>query len=205
MKVGAFVEDAAHASFIVALVRRLADPLEITVEIELRNALGGRGAVIGSLRKYVRDVARGRDTFAELLVVAIDGNCQGSQEVRRAILDVASAEHFAGQIACAVPNPHIELWYLADGQAVHTVIGASGSQPALPPHKCEKSRYKTLLREAFLDGDIDPPAGGSEYGEEIASALDLDRARSADADFDRFVGELSAAMRALIADPATDA
>ena len=195
MKTSVFVEDAAHASFIVGVLERVALTLGVSIDVNVRNAVGGHGAVVGSLRRYVRDVARGRDTFAEVLVVAIDGNCQGSHRVKRAIREVAQREVYAGLVVCAVPNPHIELWYLLDGIAVNTVIGCGGSQPALPEQKCEKGRYKRLLRDAFREGDIDPPAGGSEYGEEIAAALDIDFARAADSDFDSFVDDLEAALR----------
>jgi hypothetical protein len=195
MKTSVFVEDAAHASFIVGVLERVALTLGVSIDVNVRNAVGGHGAVVGSLRRYVRDVARGRDTFAEVLVVAIDGNCQGSHRVKRAIREVAQREVYPGLVVCAVPNPHIELWYLLDGIAVNTVIGCGGSQPALPEQKCEKGRYKRLLRDAFREGDIDPPAGGSEYGEEIAAALDIDFARAADSDFDSFVDDLEAALR----------
>ena len=195
MKTSVFVEDAAHASFVVGVLERVALTLGVSIDVNVRNAVGGHGAVVGSLRRYVRDVARGRDTFAEVLVVAIDGNCQGSHRVKRAIREVAQREVYPGLVVCAVPNPHIELWYLLDGIAVNTVIGCGGSQPALPEQKCEKGRYKRLLRDAFREGDIDPPAGGSEYGEEIAAALDIDFARAADSDFDSFVDDLEAALR----------
>jgi len=141
MKTSVFVEDAAHASFIVGVLERVALTLGVSIDVNVRNAVGGHGAVVGSLRRYVRDVARGRDTFAEVLVVAIDGNCQGSHRVKRAIREVAQREVYPGLVVCAVPNPHIELWYLLDGIAVNTVIGCGGSQPALPEQKCEKGRY----------------------------------------------------------------
>lgn len=195
MTVSVFVEDAAHESFIVGLVDRIAGELGIQVDVEVRNALGGRGSVLTSLRRYVRDVARGRERFADVLVVAIDGNCQRSQVIRREIRRIVERENYAGHLVCAVPNPHIELWYLSDGRAVHSVIGAPGPQAGLPGHKCEKARYKTLLRNAFLDGDIDPPAGGSEYGGEIAHELDLNRARSSDETLDAFAASLTAALR----------
>jgi len=196
MRIAVFVEDAAHASFLVELVSRLATEEDVAVDIELRNALGGSGAVLTSLRKYVRDLSRGRERFAELLVVAIDGNCKGTQAVRKIILDITRREGFGGQVACAVPNPHVEVWYLADGQAVNRAIDADGPQPSLPERKCEKDRYKRLLREAFLEGGIDPPAGGSEYGQDIARAIDLDRACRNDSDLNRFVDEVRAILRA---------
>jgi len=195
MRASVFVEDAAHASFVVGVLKRVASELVIAVEVDVRNAVGGHGAVVGSLRRYVRDVAQGRESFAEVLVVAIDGNCQGTQHVRRAIRAVSEKEVYAGQVVCAVPNPHIELWYLLDGRAVNEVIECEGSQPPLPEQKCEKGRYKRLLRDAFRAGDIDPPAGGSEYGDDIAAALDFNRARAADPDFDSFVDDLEAALR----------
>lgn len=199
MRIGLFVEDAAHEAFVVSLARRVALDNGVDPQFDLRNALGGRGAVLQSLRRYVRDLARGRERFAEILVVGIDGNCQGSQAVKRAILDIAAGEEYPGLLVCAVPNPHIELWYLADGIAVHAVVGISGPQAGLPEQKCEKARYKTLLRQAFLDGSVDPPAGGSEYGAEIAQALDLGRASVANGELADFIADLGAAIRSLSA------
>lgn len=195
MRLAAFVEDAAHASFLIGVIKRVAHDVDVEVEVEVRNAVGGKGAALAALKRYVRDLQRGRESFAEILLVAIDGNCQGSQAVVRAITDIAASQDFAGTVVCAVPNPHIELWYLADGRAVHSAIGEDSGQAGLPEQKCERGRYKALLRQAFLDGGIDPPAGGSEYGADIAALLDLTQARRSNQEFDSFVSDLSAALK----------
>lgn len=194
MNLALFVEDAAHEAFIAAVVARLLDDEQCWADVSVRNAVGGRGAVLAALRNYVRDLAAGRESFAEILIVAIDGNCQGVQVVARDIREIATREKFPGRVVVAVPNPHIELWYLADGRAVFEVIGAAGSQPALPAFKCERARYKTLLREAFRAGEIDPPAGGSEYGADVAAVLDLERARTTCDELGAFIAEAKSAF-----------
>jgi Domain of unknown function (DUF4276) len=195
MRIALFVEDAAHESFLVGILERLMEDEACVAEVSVRNAVGGRGAVLVALRRYVRDLANGREAFAEILIVAIDANCQGVQAVTRDILEVARREGFPGRVVTAVPDPHIELWYLADGAAIFEAIGVQGSQPTLPPYKCERARYKTLLRDAFRAVGIDPPAGGSEYGADIAAAVDLARARTQADDFASFVADARSALR----------
>ena len=195
MRILLFVEDAGHEAFIVGLVERVCRELEVSAEIFTRNAVGGKGSALRTLRQYVRDMRQGRERFAEILVVAIDGNCQGPQVVAREIREIVEGQQFAGICVCAVPDPHVEVWYLADGRAIRRVLEEDGAQPGLPEQKCEPDRYKQLLREAFLDLDIDPPAGGTEYGGEIAEALDVERATANQPTLRSFVDDLRAAIR----------
>lgn len=195
MRVALFVEDAGHLAFIRRLIDRVSSDEEIEAEILERNAVGGRGATLSSLRTYLRDVAEGQDAFAEVVVTAIDGNCHGYQDRCRDIITIVERVHYAGITVCAVPDPHIEIWYLADGQAVAHVCGGDRNQPALPEYKCEPDYYKRLLRDAFLAFDIDPPAGGTEFGDDIAAELDLDAARRQAESFDAFLSDLRGALR----------
>jgi hypothetical protein len=195
MKVALFVEDAAQESFLGALVHRVALTESIEVTVDTRSAVGGRGAVLASFRRYVRDLSTGLEEFAEILVVGLDGNCRGRNAVVKEVREISERETFPGRVVPAVADPHIELWYLGDGSAVSRVIGAAGPQPDLPEYKCERARYKTLLREAFHAGDIDPPAGGSEYGPEIANALDLNTAARRLSDLEAFLSDLRSALR----------
>ncbi|TMC25608.1 MAG: hypothetical protein E6J32_13320 [Chloroflexi bacterium] len=195
MRIGLFVEDAGHLAFIRALVERVVSAEQTEAEILERNAVGGRGAALSSLRSYLRDVTERRDVFVEILVAGIDGNCHGYQERCREIITIVERAEYPGLPVCAVPDPHVEIWYLADGQAVARACGGVGRQPGLPRYKCEPEYYKTLLREAFLVFDIDPPAGGTEFGDDIGSELVLDVARRNVESLDAFLSDLRAAIR----------
>lgn len=198
MKIALFLEDAGHLEFIGSLVARISDEEHANADLLGRNAAGGRGTTVTSLRNYLQDVADGREEFAEIVVVAIDGNCVGWQRRVRDILEIVNRTAYAGRVVCAVPDPHVEIWYLADGRAAARVAGAPRQEP-LPAQKCEPNFYKDLLREAFLAADIDPPAGGTEFGSDIARELDIARARRSHPDFNAFVDELIGAIRVALA------
>ena len=54
--------------------------------------------------------------------------------------------------------------------------------------------YKHVLRSAFLQGGVDPPGGGPEYGEAIAEIMDLQIAAQLP-ELARFVSDLRGALR----------
>jgi len=65
----------------------------------------------------------------------------------------------------------------------------------IPAYKCERKRYKRLLREAFVRAGLDdPPAGGIVFGDDIAAVMDL-RAACRLQDLDQFVSDFRAAIR----------
>ena len=150
IRIGYFLEDIAHQEFLQTLVERLvaaAAQGPIEVQTDIRNATGGKGQVFEDLRKFLRDAARERQRRFDLVIVAIDGNCHGYIEVRNQILAKAQQARYPGSVVCAVPNPHIERWYLADPAAVRHALGVD-QVPALPRYKCERARYKNALRTA---------------------------------------------------------
>lgn len=195
MRILLFVEDAGQSAFVSGLVTRVCEEVGASCDLETRNAVGGKGSALRTLRQYVRDMEGGRESFAEILVVGIDANCSGPAEVVRSIRLIAQQQGFAGTVVCAVPDPHVEVWYLADGRAVLRAIGEAGNQPPLPAYKCEPDYYKQLLRNAFLAGDIDPPAGGAEYGDDIARKLDFQAASASQPSLNSFLDELRGAIR----------
>lgn len=198
MIIAVFLEDAGHAEFIGGLIERLlAEEGADGVELLERNRAGGAGATLTSLRGYLRDVGT-RDRFAEVIVCAIDGNCTGWRDKVRAVTEIVSRTDYAGRVVCAIPDPHVELWYLADRQAVRRVTGGP-AQSSLPAYKCEPDRYKELLRAEFLKVEIDPPAGGAEYGRDIAEVFDIGRATRDFESFDSFIRDLRGAIREVLA------
>ena len=192
IRIGYFLEDIGHENFLLALVERIAKdrgvPLQ-SMRPEVRNATGGRGKVLDELQRFLRDVRRDRVSLFHLLIVAIDGNCQGYREIRDNIREIVTRSDYPAPVICAVPNPHIERWYLADPNAFQRVLEVRVI-PNPPAYKCERKYYKRALRAAILQAGVIAPLGGVEYGAEIAEHLDLYRVGEDDAGFRHFVEDL---------------
>lgn len=185
-----FFEDIAHEKFITALIQRAAELKEVSVNIQVLNATHG-SKVWRELREYMHEVEKKR-FYPDILVVVIDSDCQTVSQVRKKIKEVIGSASF--QLVCAVPNPHIERWYLEDQQALKQVL--HGAQPQKLSYKCERDRYKSALIEAIRSARVEPLLGGAEYGEEIAKYLDP---RRMDESFQDFWKELLATFqRALL-------
>jgi hypothetical protein len=194
LDVGYFLEDIAQRDFVVALVERIAADTGLLVSHQVRNATGGKGRAVTELEHYLRDVRAGREPGCPILVVVIDGNCVSYHGKRQEIEQAAQRTRYAGTLVCGVPNPHIERWYLADGEGFRSAV--AGSQPpALPAYKCERRRYKHALRQAFDAAGIRPQLGGVEYAADIVARMDLYRAGRTDAAFKHFIDDLRAALR----------
>lgn len=116
-----------------------------------------------------------------------DGNCKKVAQVRQHIQqEVASKGVNIPHLVCAVPNPHIERWYLEDQQAFKKVLPKA--QPEKLRYECERDRYKKALIEVIRAAGVEPLLGGAEYGEDIAKILDtsgLDRSFNTFSDVSR--------------------
>jgi hypothetical protein len=195
-RVGYFLEDIAHEKFITALVRHIAEKMGVsseTLDFVIYNASGGKGKVMTELRRFLRDVQRGRISSTPVLVVTIDGNCQGYTEKYNEITQLAAKYEHAGNLVCAIPDPHIERWYIADPAGLQKALDAS-TQPELPSYKCERARYKQAIRDVFANVGIRPLLGGVEYGDAVVNAMDLYTAQQADPALKHFVENLQAAL-----------
>lgn len=192
IQVGLFAEDEGHRSLLSGLMRRLADEEGIVVGINPRNAQGGSPWVRRALRHYVADLATGHDSFLDVLVVAIDANSDGVA-ARRQLIKRLVGDSYAGTLVTAIPDPHVECWYLADPYAVSRAIGQS-YRVEVPSTIKKGQSYKPVLRSAFLQGGVDPPGGGPEYGEAIAAVMDL-RVASKRPELEQFVSDARAALR----------
>ncbi|MHB8626516.1 MAG: DUF4276 family protein [Aggregatilineales bacterium] len=169
-RVNLFVEDQGHEAFLRALFKRFAEMYGIEVDLHSANVRGGHGKAITELTQYLRDLKRGRVERADLLVAAIDANCKGYTQAQAEIVQTVQQAELGIDAIYAVPDPHLEHWLLSDSNAFKTVFGI-GCQS--PDQKCERDRYKKLLREAILKAGINPPLGGIEYAEDLVNALDL--------------------------------
>ena len=150
-----FVEDYAHRQFVGALVERFARERGAAVRLDWRNARGGHGKAAAGFRRYLHDLERQGGHPPDLIVVATDANCGGP---------TARAQEFSAAapapIVRAIPDPHIERWFLLDGAAFKRVFGRGCEAP---DSKCERGRYKRLLTEAIHAAGVVPSLGGMEF------------------------------------------
>ena len=199
IRLGYFLEDVGQEAFLTTLAERIAEEVGLAADglyHDSRSVIGGKGRAISELRCFLLDVGRGLERTFDVLVVAIDSNCQGFVEKRNEIQQVVEQTGYPGTVVCAIPDPHIERWYLADAQALGQAIGAD-VQPKVPSYKCERGRYKEALREALRQASIVAPLGGAEYGPEVANALNLYIVGKEDTGFKHFVDELRGALRVI--------
>lgn len=193
-RVSMFVEDVGHRELLSVLVMRVAAELKVPLHVEVRNASRGHGAVIHELRMFCRDVKRGGIRGMDALLVASDANSQGPRARRRALEDEASA--LGLPVIYAVPDPHIERWMLLDSAAFKTVFGKGCDAP---DRRCEKQRYKQLLRQAIRDAGHSAPLGGIEYAEDLVAVMDLERVATLDDSFGAFLRDLKTVLSELAA------
>ncbi len=194
-----FLEDIAHEKFLRALVTRIAQDRGIApslLEHEVRNATGGKGKALAEFSQFLRE-SQGLQCY--IMIVAIDANCWGFQERRKEILRRVKQPEVRWQVVCAVPDPHIERWYLSDPTALPRALEplhtGRGQEVTLPPYKCRRGWYKQALRRAIEENaGFVPPLGGTEYGQEIAMAMDLYRACKEDRSLKNFVDDLQQAL-----------
>lgn len=193
--VDVFVEDAAHERLLTPLTRRLARDEAVAVDVRVRVARGGHPRALGELALYQRSVASGITPRPDVLVVAIDGNCLPHARARRAI-EQQIAPAFRGAVAIACPDPHIERWYMADPASFAGVVGRA---PRLGARKCDRDRYKRILRETVTAAGHPALLGGIEFAPELVAAMDLYlyRAGKNEKSLEHFVEDLGAALRRL--------
>lgn len=172
-RVAFFLEDSAQEAIIPPLFYRLAAEAHWTEsELDLRVLSARGGGSLRAFRNFLKDARRSGHLSADLLIVAVDANCKGFSAQRDLVLKAAGSSATYPTVVTAIPDPHVERWYLLDlsalAKAAGTPIAAS-----VPAYKCGKNHYKTLLRAAFADSHIAPPLGGLEYGPLVAQHMDL--------------------------------
>ena len=181
-----FGEDQAHYKVVDALVRRIADQYQVDVQLQWRNATGGRGKALQEYHRYLRDLA----PFAgpDLVVVTTDANCKGLNERIKEF----RFRHSSVTTVFAIPDPHIERWLLLDGAAFRATFGRGCNAP---DQKCNRDRYKELLRAEIRKTGKISLLGGTEHAEQIIRHIDIDRAARLDISFQRFVNSLRSVFR----------
>jgi len=203
--IGLFVEDSAHDTIIREIVKRVSREHGVDVRIESAgmtgNVLHGHGNVLKEFRQYVGSLkSYGQKKHYDLLIVALDANCHGFNERFKEIREVsdAAAGYLNVEIVCAVPDPHIERWLLLDAEAFKQALGRGCEATT---YKCERGRYKKLLRMAVFDAlKMWPPLGGLEYSPKIIGAQNFERLRTEHKDFAEFINALYGKFREWMAE-----
>jgi hypothetical protein len=182
--IGLFVEDFGHEMFIRPLLARMATERGLAVSIRTLAATGGYSRMIAELEQYVTELSNHDVEMHDALVVATDTNCAGLNARRRQVTDAVG--NLPIPWIAALPDPHIERWMLIDSAAFKSAFGTGC---AAPDHKCERDRYKKILRESLKEVGIAPSLGGMEFADDVVKHLDLGRAPTLDSSIASFVGD----------------
>ena len=163
MRVSYVLEDQAHAQFVPPLFRRLAKEEGVELAESELAPMRGDGRTISGLRRLLVDIRTGSPTRPDLIVVGIDADCGPRGERERQIRRACELEDYEGDVIVAEPDPHIEIWYLADPVFLQQLL-QTPSLSATPDIRCKKDEYKEELRSIAMSSGARAPLGGVEYG-----------------------------------------
>jgi hypothetical protein len=164
-------EDAAHEDFLRALLERLQTQIGVPLDIKPRSSFRGGSRVFGEIDTYMRELEKGMQARPDLLVVAVDANCKGLQNRRQEVLERIPSD-FRDFTVLAIPDPHIERWMLLDSAAFRRVLGKGCAAPDM---KCERDRYKKMLRDEIRAAGYNPIMGGMEWAGDLLKEMDFSR------------------------------
>ena len=187
-----FVEDHAHEELLKPLLTRVAREEHIGVWARVRSARGGHARAIAEFKLYQRVVVQSTvsNTPADLVVVAIDGNCSTFAKSRKLIQDATDLT-LRDRLVVACPDPHIERWYVADPQSFETIVG---HRPSVGSKKCVRDHYKQVLTNAIHRAGHPVMLGGVEFASELVEGMNLYRAGKNDSSLKAFVDDLRAKL-----------
>lgn len=194
-----FVEDSAHRAFLGALIDRLLKEEGLDPDFlspDFRNSTGGRGKAVTSLKRYFLDIKKGLATADPILIIMLDGNCQGANERKQEILKYAESYGLSrDQLVVGIPDPHVERWFL-DSKALQAGVDHSATATQIK-YKCERDVYKKALLDSFSRAGIFPQAGGTEYADDIIPHMNLYNPACGDRALKNFVQDLRASIKRL--------
>ena len=180
------LEDNAHAQFVPPLFARIAHEAQVELDARELAPMGGAGRTIGGLRQLLADIRTGIVEHPDGIVVGIDADCGAQGDREREVHRACELEQYEGTVIVAEPDPHIEIWYLADPECIQQLLRIA-YRPRDPAVRCRKQEYKDQLRSVVAESGAPTPLGGVEYGPEIAAEMDLYRAGRNVASLRRFV------------------
>jgi hypothetical protein len=192
-----FVEDRAHEVIVRALTARLMRESGTVAEVRVRSARGGRPRVFNELTALRQVLVRAGVPTPDVLIAAVDGNCETSAKMRLKVLDCLGRGTVLHAVA-ACPGPHVERWLFADPAAFARVAGV---QPRLAKRKCVRDYYKALLAKTLADAGHPLLLGGLEYAADIVGAMNLYEAGRNDASLRHFTDDLRACLQGLARRP----
>jgi hypothetical protein len=185
-----FAEDHAHEAFIRAVTHRFGREHRLNLITRVRNGRGGHGRVMTEFKLFQRAVmmkqASGTEDIPDIIIIAIDANCQRFAQASKGIKEHVKPE-FADRAVIACPDPHIEKWYLADADSFYDIVGR---QPRAIRKKCERDIYKKLLAETILSAGHPLTLGGIEFAEDLVNVMDFYRAGRKDQSLNAFITDL---------------
>lgn len=199
IKVLYFLEDRAQEGFIRKFVQRIAVEESIPLDClnhDIQSSRGGSSKVINEFKKFLKDTRRVGSSDIDFVVVAIDGNCKGHRDRVDQLEKHIKGDHpFKGRVVYAVPDPHIERWYLMDQRALKEGVGLDRA-PSMPPYKCERAYYKQVLNQALRESNVSSLLSGAEYAERIIDKItDVESLYDQNAGFRVFVEDLRRMLR----------
>ena len=195
MKLGFFLEDIGHELLLCGLAERVAHDSGVQLEIMVLNASGGAPRRDEELRRFLEDYGRGDAPDFDLIVVARDTDCTGFQSVRTLLEGQVRESGYSGKVVYAIPEPHVECWYLADPPALQRVLQSDRLIP-VPDSRCGRDRFKERLVQAVTDTGVIPTLGGIEYAEAIVAEMDIYRAGRNVRSLRRFIDDFKDALGA---------
>lgn len=184
---GLIAEDAMHESFLTALTVRMSRELGLDIRLAALNSKGGLGSAKSAFKLYLRRFNKGLEEYHDGLVVAADCNCKGVNDRLAEFRGIEERLPTGILICYALPDPHIERWFLLDPTAFERVFG---SRCTLPRYKCERDYYKMLVSREIRTAGINPILSGNEWVTDIVEASDLEAWRVRGDELGRFVGDL---------------
>lgn len=183
------IEDNAQEQLLEGLIWRLVSEAGKNKRNFSLLPLKSRGKSIQAFKDYVQEDRSRGYAGADLLVVCSDANCKGYTKRKEQLLR-ESQQGLYTRVITAIPDPHVERWYLIDLSALSISVDAPISI-SLPSHKCAKGYYKNILKLAFRESGVIPVLGGSEYGKEIAAHMDLYQSSKSDHGLRDFIEEFN--------------
>jgi hypothetical protein len=180
------------------LVQRIAGEVGISDKQlihDIRSARGG-SIIINEFKKFTKSCLGGDSSQFDLVIVAIDGNCKGYQDRKKELEKcLGTVPVLEDRVVFAVPDPHIERWYMLDQKAFRNGVGIDKS-PDLPSYKCQKDYYKKLIYQILHESNVTALLGGIEYAERIVKNIeDLELLGQRDPGFKFFVQELKRILK----------
>ena len=194
-----FAEDRAHESFLEPLLTRIAREQDQVSKWRYAYVLPeGHSRAIAEFELYQSIVTKSllSSESADIVVVAIDGNCSTFTEERRRIQDAT------------VPMLRDPTGHSMSGSTHRAVVrrGSSvvrdyvGYRPNVGDKKCARGHYKQVLTTTIRQAGHQVILGGVEFAPELVEGMDLYRAGRNDSSLNAFLRDLRVRLRQVTRD-----